>query len=121
MDKIISYKDLIVWKRGIELTQEIYFVTSKFPRNELYGLASQMQRAAVSIPSNIAEGQQRKNLKEYLQFLRIALGSLAELETQTIIAKNVYSKIDYKKIDSLMIETQKMLNVLIKKLESLRF
>lgn len=120
MNKIISYKDLIVWRRGIELVREIYSVTNKFPRNELYGLTSQMQRAAVSIPSNIAEGQQRKNLKEYLQFLRIALGSLAELETQMIIAKDIYPNIDYKKVNPLMLEVQKMLNVLIKKLESLK-
>lgn len=77
-----------------------------------------MRRAAVSIPSNIAEGQQRKNLKEYLQFLRISYGSSAELETQIIIAKDSYSKIDFSKAESLLEEVQKMLNVLIIKLEN---
>ena len=118
--KVLSYKDLIVWQKSINLVKEIYLVTSKFPRNELYGLSSQMQRAAISIPSNIAEGQQRKNIKEYLQFLRIALGSLAELETQIIIAKDVYPQIKYENADSLVVEVQKMLNVLIRRLETLK-
>lgn len=113
-----SYKELIVWQRSIELVREGYIVTSKFPKEELYGLVSQMRRAAVSIPSNIAEGQQRKGLKEYLQFLRISYGSSAELETQIIIAKDLYPKIDFLKVESLLEEVQKMLNVLIQKLES---
>jgi len=77
-----------------------------------------MRRAAVSIPSNIAEGYLRKNLKEYLQFLRVAYSSSAELETQLIIAKDLYQNINYQKAESLLEEVQKMLNILMKKLEN---
>lgn len=84
-----SFKDLDVWKRGIGFVAEIYKLTSRFPKDELYGLVSQMRRAAVSIPSNIAEGQGRKNAKEFIQFLYIAKGSLAEIETQLIICERL--------------------------------
>jgi len=77
-----------------------------------------MRRAAVSIPSNISEGYSRKNLKEYLQFLRVAYGSSAELETQLIITKDLYQKLNYQKVESLLEEVQKMLNVMIRKLEN---
>jgi len=113
-----SYKDLKVWQRGIELVNEVYKITSQFPKNEIYGLAIQMRRAVVSIPSNIAEGYLRKNLKEYLQFLRVAYGSAAELETQLIIAKDLYQNINYSRAESLLEEIQKMLNTLIQKLEN---
>lgn len=115
-----SYKELIVWQKSINLVEKVYILTSKFPKTETYGLAIQMQRAAVSIPSNIAEGQKRKGLIEYLQFLRIANGSAAELETQVIIANRLYSKLDYSEINSLLDEVQKMLNVLIQKLGTKR-
>jgi four helix bundle protein len=85
--QIRSFRDLRVWQAGIELVRAIYEATSKFPRSETYGLASQMQRAAVSVPSNIAEGHARESTKEYLQHLSIAQASLAELETQLEIAK----------------------------------
>ena len=91
-DKIIkyrSYKDLEVWKLSIELVKEIYRITEKFPPSEIYGLTNQIRRAAVSIPSNIAEGQERNSAKEFRQFLAIALGSVAEIETQLIIAKEI--------------------------------
>lgn len=84
-----SFKDLEVWKRGIDLVEDIYTLTAKFPSNEQFGLVSQMRRAAVSIPSNIAEGQGRKNAKEFIQFLYIAKGSLAEIETQLIICQRL--------------------------------
>ncbi|TKJ40052.1 four helix bundle protein [candidate division LCP-89 bacterium B3_LCP] len=87
--KVRSYHDLRIWKLGIELVKSIYKLTSNFPKNEVYGLSSQMQRAAVSIPSNIAEGHIRASRKEFNQFLRIALGSCAELETQMIISKEL--------------------------------
>ena len=93
-------------------------LTSKFPTAETYGLISQMRRAAISIPSNIAEGQKRKDLPEYLQFLRIADGSAAELETQLTISKRLYENLDYSAIESLLEEVQKMLNVLIKTLKA---
>ena len=108
-----SYKELIVWQRSIELVKEVYNLTNEFPRNEIYGLCSQMQRAVISIPSNIAEGYSRKNLKEYLQFLRIAYGSAAELETQLIIVKDLYKNINQKNAESLLQEVLKMLNSLI--------
>jgi four helix bundle protein len=112
-----SYKELKVWQRSIELVKEIYKITEGFPKKEVYGLSIQMRRATVSIPSNIAEGYTRKNLKEYLQFLRISYSSSAELETQIIIAKELYGNINYNKAQSLLEEVQKMLNVMIIKLE----
>jgi four helix bundle protein len=87
--KIKSFKDLRIWQRGIELTKAIYEVTDSFPPKELYGIASQMRRSAVSVPSNIAEGFMRKHKKEYKQFLYVALGSLAELQTQIIISEQI--------------------------------
>ena len=84
--KVRSYKELNIWKKGIEIVDCIYAITENFPQNELYGLASQMQKSAISIPSNIAEGFARGHTAEYKQFLRIALGSCAELDTQLIIA-----------------------------------
>lgn len=113
-----SYKELIVWQKSIELVKEIYRVTDKLPKSELYVLTSQMRRAAVSIPSNIAEGYKRRNLGEYLQFLGIADASAAELETQTIIAKEIYGNVDWTETASLLEEVQKMLVSMIKKLDS---
>jgi four helix bundle protein len=80
---------LRIWQIGIEVVKDIYILTKKFPKEELYGLTSQMRRSAVSIPSNIAEGFRRYHNKEYKQFLYIALGSCAELETQIIIANEL--------------------------------
>jgi four helix bundle protein len=80
------YKDLLVWRKSVDLVHAVYVTTEQFPKRETYGLASQMQRAAVSVPSNIAEGQAYLNRREFLRFLRHARGSLAELETQLIIA-----------------------------------
>ena len=84
-----SFRDLDVWKLSIEIVKNIYQITNKFPNSEIYGLTSQLRRSAISIPSNIAEGQGRNSSKEFRQFLGIALGSLAELETQLIIAKEI--------------------------------
>lgn len=114
---IKSYKELFVWQRAMELVKEIYFLTKNFPKDELYGLSSQMRRAAVSIPSNIAEGYQRKNRKEYLQFLRISYGSAAELETQLIISKEMYQNLDFLRAESLLNEIHKMLNTIFQKLD----
>ena len=83
---INSFRDLRVWQAGMDLAEQIYCLTRAFPRHELYGLAGQMQRAAVSIPSNIAEGHTREHSKEYLQHLAMARASLAELETQLELA-----------------------------------
>lgn len=79
---IKHYRELIVWQKAMLLAKAIYEVSAGFPRDELYGLSSQMRRCAVSVPSNIAEGHNRDSLKDYLRFLSIAQGSLAELETQ---------------------------------------
>lgn len=83
---IESFRDLRVWQAGMDLVEKIYQVTLRFPNTEVYGLTSQIRRAAVSIPSNIAEGHTREHLKEYLQFISMAQGSLAELQTQIEIA-----------------------------------
>ena len=82
MEKIKSHKDLDVWRVSVELVQEIYSLTDKFPCAEKYGLSSQMRRAVSSIPSNISEGAGRKSTKEFKRFLSIASGSLSELDTQ---------------------------------------
>ena len=84
-----SHRDLDVWKKSVTLVSEIYTVTRTFPPEEMYGLVNQMRRAAVSVPSNIAEGAARDSQKEFLRFLSIAIGSLAEMETQVVIAKNL--------------------------------
>jgi len=84
-----SYRDLEVWKLAISFVKDIYQATERFPANENYGLTQQIRRAAVSIPSNIAEGQVRNSSREFNHFLAIALGSAAELETQLIIAKEI--------------------------------
>lgn len=85
-EQLRTHKDLDVWNKAMELAGEVYSVTRQFPREEVYGLTSQTRRAAVSIPSNIAEGAARDSRKEFIQFLHVALGSVAELETQLILA-----------------------------------
>jgi four helix bundle protein len=102
----------------MELVAETYDVTEEFPKEETYGLVSQMRRAAVSIPSNIAEGRHRGTKKEFIQFLRIALGSTGELETQMEIAKMLpkTKKIDFSRSESLLLETGRMLRSMIQKL-----
>ena len=118
--KIKNYKDLDIWKRSIKLVEDIYRVTKSFPREELYGLTSQIRRAAVSIPSNIAEGFTRFHNKEYKQFLYIALGSCSELSTQLIIASRL-KYFDNNKIEQLLNgidEICRMTMSLIKKINS---
>lgn len=114
-----SYKDLLVWQRGINLVTEVYRLTEQFPKSEDYGLTSQMQRASVSIPSNIAEGQKRGHPKEFLRFLYISYGSGAELETQLEICKNLEKLryLDYTNVEHLLQEVMKMLNGLIRSLK----
>ena len=113
-----SYRDLLVWQKGIELCLTVYRTCSAFPKSELYGLADQMKRAALSIPSNIAEGQARQHVAEFLQFLSIANGSLAELDTQRIVAARL-NFLDHETSSSLeqrITEIRKMLYVLMSKL-----
>jgi four helix bundle protein len=83
---VSTHKDLNVWKKAMDLAAQAYSLTAKFPKEELYGLTSQIRRSAVSIPSNIAEGAARHSRKEFIQFLHIASGSVAELETQLLLA-----------------------------------
>jgi len=120
MERIKSYKDLIVWQRSMSLVLSIYELTEQFPKSEMYGLTSQMRRAVVSIPSNIAEGKMRGTRKDYRHFLLNSFGSGAELETQIEIAKRLpFSKnLNYIKTNELLTEVMKMLNVLTKKLAS---
>ncbi len=115
--QVQSYKELIVWQKSILLVKEIYKITGKLPRDEQFGLISQMRRSAVSTPSNIAEGYKRKGLGEYVQFLSIADGSAAELETQLIILESVYTGNDCHVARNLLEEVQKMLLAMIKKLK----
>jgi four helix bundle protein len=84
-----SYRDLIVWQKGMDLVEAAYRTTWNFPREEIYTLTSQMRRAAISIPCNIAEGQGRQTTKDFVHFLSIANGSLLELETQCLIAQRL--------------------------------
>ncbi len=111
-----SFKDLIVWQRSIELVKEIYQLTDLLPEAEKFGLIGQMRRAAVAIPSNIAEGKKRKTAKDFLQFLRVADGSAAELETQIIIVKQLYNGVNCNQAELLLTEVQKMLITMIKRL-----
>ena len=115
---IQHYRELIVWQKSMLLVQEIYAITKKLPKEELYGLSSQMQRAAVSIPSNIAEGQGRNGSKEFSQFLGIAAGSKAELQTQMLICVNIgyLSESDIADAMKISEEVGKMLHSLQKKL-----
>jgi len=113
--KTKSYEDLIVWQKSIRLTKEVYKITYLLPASEKYGLSSQLQRAAVSIPSNIAEGYGRGTLKDYTRFLKMARGSLFELRTQITILKDLRFgiNINYSETNSLVIEISKMLHVMI--------
>ena len=86
---IRGHRDLKVWQDAMELVKDVYRITKGFPKEEIYGLTTQMRRAAVSIPSNIAEGAARNSTKEFIQFLAISRGSLSELETQLLIAQNL--------------------------------
>jgi len=117
---IHSYKDLIVWQKAKSLAVKIYHLTSKYPSSEIYGITSQMRRAAISIPSNIAEGRGRKGRKEYLNFLNIAYGSATELEAQIDIAKELrFGDFQaYQEIEALLLEVMKMLGTIRSKIAS---
>lgn len=122
MSYIKSYKELVVWQKAMELVKRIFNLTGKFPKSELYGLVSQMRRASVAIPSNIAEGYGRRSRKEYRQFYSIAYGSALELETQLILSKDLSlaPKRSFKKSEVLLTEVLKMLNSMTRKLDASR-
>lgn len=116
---INSYKDLIVWQKSFQFCKQIYKLSSSFPKSEVYGLTSQIRGAAVSIPSNISEGNVRGHRPEYIQFLRTAFGSAVELETQLLLAKELgyLSEKEYIDANNDLVEILKMLNSLIVKLQ----
>ena len=118
MDNVKGYEDLLVWQKGMELAEEIYRLAKLLPKEELYALSSQMRRAAISIPSNIAEGQSRSGTKEFSQFLSIAKGSNAELLTQLLLCERVgyFSTQQTEKAKALCNEIGRMLSSLVKKL-----
>ncbi|TVZ25597.1 four helix bundle protein [Gillisia sp. Hel_I_86] len=105
----MNHKDLEVWKKAMDLVEQIYLLTSTFPSSEMYGLTNQLRRAAVSIPSNIAEGSARKGDKELLYFINMATGSLAEIETQLLIGVRLKYIKEQNEIFDKIIEVRKML------------
>jgi four helix bundle protein len=117
---IKTYRDLIVWQKAVDLVTEIYRVTDQFPKEEQFGLTSQMRRSSVSIPSKIAEGFGRRATRDYVRFLRTAVGSLFELQTQMIIAGKLQysSNDDVTHIDRRTREIERMLSSLIRKLDT---
>lgn len=118
--KIKSYQDLDVWRIGMDVVKIAYSLTAKFPLDERFGLVSQMRRAAVSIPANIAEGHARRSRAEFRQFVSIAIGSVAELETQLILSKelNFITKEETEAIMAQLDKLGKMLRGLSKSLAS---
>lgn len=118
--KIQSYKELQAWQFAYKLTKEIYTLTKSFPSDERFGLVSQMRRASVSVPSNIAEGYSRRSRGEYLQFCHIAYASLNEIETQMMLAKDLCmtSHDSFTPVESTLISTLKLLNALCRSLDS---
>jgi four helix bundle protein len=115
-----SYRDLLVWQKSVALCIQVYEVCGSFPRSELYNLSDQMKRAAVSVPSNIAEGQGRQHVKEFLHFLSVAKGSLAELDTQRIIAESLglVTPESSVRLEGGIVEVQKMLRALMDRLKT---
>jgi four helix bundle protein len=115
-----NYKELKVWKKSYELCLEIYRITAKFPKEEKYGLTSQIRRSAVSIPSNIAEGYGRKTTSDYVRLLYISYGSVCELETQILLAGdlNLIENDELGTIKEDIAEIERMLKALIKSLEN---
>ncbi|HAT03793.1 MAG TPA: four helix bundle protein [Candidatus Magasanikbacteria bacterium] len=115
---MVSYKDLIVWQKSMDLAVEIYRLTEDFPKTEMYGLTSQMRRSVISIASNIAEGKTRGTKRDYRSFVVIAFASGAELETQIELAKRLFfdQNFNFEKIDLLLGEIMRMLNSLKYKL-----
>ena len=117
--KVNSYRDLIVWQKAMDAAEMIYQVTKQFPKEETYGLTNQIRRAAVSIPSNIAEGQERKSTPDFKRFLLISQGSRAEVETQLMLAQrlNYLTQEQLTPILNLLAEISKMTNSLRDKLK----
>lgn len=119
-ERIKSYKDLVVWQKGLILVKQVYQLTRAFPTDERFGLVSQMRRAAVSVPSNLAEGHARNTTGEFIQFISHAEGSLAELETQAILSTELgfCSAEETLPLIDLIFELQRMANALRRSLAS---
>ena len=113
-----TFRDLIVWQKAIELCKQVYQVSRNMPAVEKFGLMSQMRRAAVSVPSNIAEGNARQSLRDYIHFLVMARGSLAELETQLIIAQQINMLHEISSVMEILQETRRILQGLIDSLRN---
>jgi four helix bundle protein len=113
-----SYKDLIVWQRSMELVMAVYELAHRFPKHETYALSDQLRRSVVSIPSNIAEGQARQHPGEFRQFLHMALGSAAEVNTQVIIAYQLsyITQAELQNVEKLINEVEKMAYAILKQL-----
>lgn len=121
MSEIKSYKDLLIWQKGIDIVINLYELVEGFPKEEIYALTSQVKRASVSIPSNIAEGYGRNSTQSYIHFLNISRGSLFELETQLIVAqklKFIKNEALFLELMNQITEESKMLNSFINKIES---
>lgn len=120
MGNIKTYKDLIIWQKSIDLAVEVYKLSSKFPKDEVYGMTSQIRRAVSSISLNIAEGYGRNTTKNYINSLYIAQGSLQEVESAIILSirLNFVSESDCEQANSLILEEFKMFNALIHSLEN---
>ena len=118
--KTSDYKELQVWQKAMDLVVEIYKISKLLPKEEVYGISDQLRRSAVSIPSNITEGQSRISVKEFIQFLSIARGSLAELETQLLICikVNMLSEDNITEAQNIITEIGKMIKGLMNKLNS---
>ena len=121
MSGIQSYKDLLIWQKGIEIAVLVYQLIPEFPKDEIYALSNQIKRSTVSIPSNIAEGYGRQTTQSYIQFIKIARGSLCELETQLLLADRlsfIKAASLFSEIMNKISEESKMINSFINKLES---
>ncbi len=115
----MSYKNQFIWERAVQLAVHCYEVTKHFPNSEIYGLTSQIRRSSVSVPSNIAEGYGRQYTNEYINFLHLALGSLRELDTQLIIAKQA-KLTDAKLLNPVISETEEMQAILVSSIKKVK-
>jgi len=117
MSTLKSYEDLIVWQKSVCLVEEIYTLTSSFPKSELFGLTSQMNRSAVSVPSNIEEGFGRRSREEFKRYLKISLGSLYELKTQVLISNRLgfITHHQMKSLEDLFLSIDKIIHTILKK------
>lgn len=115
-----TFRDLIAWRKSVDLAKAVYQITQTMPDTERYGLARQMRRAAVSIASNIAEGNARQTLSDYIHFLAVARGSLAELETQIVIADELNLLKNSNHLTELLAETDRLVQALIRSLQNKR-